>query len=163
GPRGRARAERRMPWLHSCAVHAGGEPSTGRRAGTEKGPRGAPFRDRCTDAQRFFALVLLRAAVFLAGRRFAVLFLAEDFLAVRRFAALFFVLLLLAIAMRCPLSFPRRSVFRTPCVSGAAVPVRSCPPTRHTVHRGGGRSSDIRCGRDTRYRSAWPPSMSLPS
>src|SRR5207245_2938574 len=48
-------------------------------------PRG-PFPRSCTDAQRFFALVLLRAAVFFAGRRFAVLFLAEDFLAVRRLA-----------------------------------------------------------------------------
>jgi hypothetical protein len=61
----------------------------------------------------------LRAAVLFAGRRFAVLFLravvlfrATVFLAGRRFAALFFALLLLAIAMPCPLSLPRRSVFQ---------------------------------------------------
>src|SRR5439155_12500407 len=51
-----------------------------------KGAPGGPFPPSCTDVQRFFALVLLRATVFLAGRRFAVLFLAEDFLAVRRLA-----------------------------------------------------------------------------
>jgi hypothetical protein len=39
-----------------------------------------------------------------------VLFRATVLLAGRRFAALFFALLLLAIAMPCPLSLPRRSV-----------------------------------------------------
>ena len=89
---------------------------------------------------------LLRAAVFFAAVLRAAGFLAAVFLAA---------------AMLPP--FGAFAQFRTPCASGVGVPVRSSRPRRRSAHRGGVRSSDIRCARDTRCRSAWPPSMSLPS
>ena len=143
---GRGLASRGLLGRPSCAPPACERPSCARPACGESRsswpqacePRSSWLRSCAPPAceRRVFFAAVLRAAGFLAA-------------------------VFLAAAMLPP--FGAFAQFRTPCASGVGVPVRSSRPTRRSAHRGGVRSSDIRCARDTRCRSAWPPSMSLPS